>query len=184
MWYERSVLGILRPIWDSKDTGDLGEDVPGYRHREIFNPYGRHIRGDLSKRVPTMDISLPTVPKYSFLQFWTVSVSLALGRWESGGRHQASIVDRYQRRCGQITLANENFDLGVEHEFLVLSESRFYAESIGIANRKEDIWDLYWVMLVKCTDGIAERKGIGRIYQRALDQAFPPGPAWKQILLG
>ena len=82
-------------------------------------------------------------------------------------------------------LTDEKLDVGVEYEFLVLSESRTPAPTMGIRNRKEKgKWDLYWVMLIKWTDGIAERKGIGQMYHSSLDRAFPPGPIWKQIVLG
>lgn len=50
----------------------------------------------------------------------------------------------------------------------------------------EDVstWNLYNIMLIQWRDGIAERVNVGQIYRRALQHAFPPGPQWKEILLG
>ena len=34
-----------------------------------------------------------------------------------------------------------------------------------------------------CCDGIAERRGIGTIFKRAIESSLAPGPVWKEIFL-
>ena len=34
-----------------------------------------------------------------------------------------------------------------------------------------------------CCDGIAERRGIGTIFKRAIESNLAPGPVWKEIFL-
>lgn len=47
-----------------------------------------------------------------------------------------------------------------------------------------ETWNLYHVMLIEWRDQVAVRKGIGKIYKRAIQYALDPGPVWKSILLG
>jgi hypothetical protein len=44
-------------------------------------------------------------------------------------------------------------------------------------------WDYYWVLLIEWDNGVAERRGIGKIFKIAAEKSFPPGPVWKQINL-
>ena len=46
-----------------------------------------------------------------------------------------------------------------------------------------DRWDYYWVLLIEWDNGVAERRGIGKILKTAAEKSFPPGPVWKQIVL-
>ena len=86
-------------------------------------------------------------------------------------------------------------------EFLILSESRtpprmsklqdYSAGSLGSPTIRVDVlsrgevWKYYWVMLIVRDDsGIAERRGLGKIYQAALDFCCEPGPEWQEIILG
>jgi hypothetical protein len=49
---------------------------------------------------------------------------------------------------------------------------------------KQGDWRLYWVMLLTWNDGVAERRGLGQILQSAVEKSFPPGPQWKEIVMG
>lgn len=44
-------------------------------------------------------------------------------------------------------------------------------------------WRYYNVMLLEWEDNIAERRGLGFIFQDAADNSIGPGPMWKEILL-
>jgi hypothetical protein len=49
---------------------------------------------------------------------------------------------------------------------------------------KAPTWDLYWAMVVSEVNGVTERIGLGQIYQTALSKSYPPGPVWKETILG
>ena len=49
--------------------------------------------------------------------------------------------------------------------------------------QETDQMDYYWVMLIEWDNGVAERRGIGKIFKTAAEKSFPPGPVWKQIIL-
>jgi hypothetical protein len=42
----------------------------------------------------------------------------------------------------------------------------------------------YMVMMVKWENGVAVRKGIGELWQGEIMSSLPPGPVWKEIVLG
>jgi hypothetical protein len=42
----------------------------------------------------------------------------------------------------------------------------------------------YMVMMVKWENGVAVRKGIGELWQGEIKALLPPGPVWKEIVLG
>ena len=50
--------------------------------------------------------------------------------------------------------------------------------------RYVDQENLFYVMLIQWRGGIAERKGLGSIWQKAVERSLPPGPKWKEIILG
>lgn len=44
--------------------------------------------------------------------------------------------------------------------------------------------DDYNVMLLEWNGNVVERRGIGELKKTAVAHGFPPGPVWKEILLG
>jgi hypothetical protein len=62
------------------------------------------------------------------------------------------------------------FDSNEPYEFILLSRGERHSE--------------YRVMLIEWIDGIAERRGIGSIPNGIVEDSFPPGPVWKETLLG
>jgi hypothetical protein len=42
----------------------------------------------------------------------------------------------------------------------------------------------YVVMMVKCENGVAVRKGIGELWQGEVKASHPPGSVWKEVVLG
>jgi hypothetical protein len=88
------------------------------------------------------------------------------------------------------------FDASGPLEFIVLSERRQeYADSTGMTHwdlggsnysfthTNSGSWKYYNVLLLEWNGGIAERRGIGVIYQKAVGRSFAPGPRWKEIFL-
>lgn len=198
IWYERSPSGILRPVWTSEDADNLGDKYIGYGSaRSEFNPHDRfEIMGDASRTEPTI-YPQPTsqnLREYSLLQFWTVSVLLSLTRHQEQADWRADIFNRDGKQCGQINLHQplDETIVGV-HEFLLLSESKYFAQPTGILPggslplpAKND-WGFYWVMLIRRNPFdpmVAERRGIGQIAASALRKGLGEGPAWKEIVLG
>lgn len=84
-------------------------------------------------------------------------------------------------------LTDEHYEEAISRpEWLGLDQYRYIDRGPEGSNTDEDssIWNLYNVMLIQWQDGIAERFGVGQVYRKALQHAFPPGPLWKEILLG
>ncbi|KAL8916882.1 MAG: hypothetical protein Q9208_008284 [Pyrenodesmia sp. 3 TL-2023] len=63
-------------------------------------------------------------------------------------------------------------------------DKRMAVIDTGPGVKDPESWSLYYVMLITWRGPIAQRRGIGRIYRRAMKYALDPGPVWKQILLG
>jgi hypothetical protein len=197
IWYSRSTDGSLILLRDHKALHDEPSTILTYRRRN-----------DPPFPIPKSRTHLPTRPKiqlppekkrkYSLLQFWTVS---ALYSIRTVSPTTASIFDRLQRRCGYLLL---DCDISTsatysKFEVLILSESqecvpsaiesglmeplRTSAPTEDVDGRKEE-WNFYWVMLIVCDGQIAERKGIGQVYQHSLEFCLDPGPMWREIVLG
>jgi len=191
VWYSRDSSGKLSEVWDEQASnaflsGAKDEDL-GYRARKPF--------------------CLPTAPQdlenreayrlrgYTLLQFWSVSARFGISEpfihsdWIS-----VNLYDREQNFCGWIPLDTaDDVDSSVPQEIIVLSESRYALPSSTFpehlkkeakAKGSQDPWSLYWVMLIVIVDGVAERRGLGQIYQKSLVGSVGPGPHWKEIILG
>jgi len=85
--------------------------------------------------------------------------------------------------------------------FLFLSESRVsnevpdyalepkssYSSSLRDPQENPEVtsWPFFFVMLIEVDEmGADERRGIGQIYQRALDYSCAPGMRWEEVILG
>ena len=136
---------------------------------------------------------------HQLLQFWTLSIYLTISSIESPDgernvRERGTIVDRDNVFCGSVRLDGyyiTEADLNKPVEFIILSECKDTMAGSEINERDglsaiRKIWDLYWVMLIQWDeDGIiAERRGLGQVYQKAVGTSVAPGPSWKEIILG
>jgi hypothetical protein len=45
-------------------------------------------------------------------------------------------------------------------------------------------WNMFWAMAMTNVNGCLERIGVARIPQTALLGSYPPGPVWKESILG
>ncbi|KAK0647989.1 heterokaryon incompatibility protein-domain-containing protein [Cercophora newfieldiana] len=199
IWYKRSQHGSLhippKPVWDlaaneSFPIHDLKYE--GYRKRSPFKHPNLKVRSE--RTMPTDHIALPqwaTRLGYPVLQFWTLSVFLRLGRAGGFTGNQAEILDSNGSICGHVYLDGFEdlpfFDSRNDvSEFIVLSESNHPLDYKDPMMKFEDNWKWYNVMLIEWTDGLAERRGLGKIEKDAvlLHRSCSPRPSWKEIVLG
>lgn len=156
---------------------------------------------DASSTTPKLesDISAPRSPSVTKLHFWTIAAQFMISRIDTApaGREfgeRAIIVDRDCGIIGSVHV-DDHFiqlqDLAQPFDFILLSQaSETQGGSVLVDERPyvgpgSEPWDLYWVMLLKWNDSrtVAERRGIGQIYQKSLASGYAPGPVWKEIIL-
>lgn len=118
---------------------------------------------------------------YDLLQFWTVSLHFSLRLIKDQYRRKSQILDCFGRYRGEVLFDGEI--LTGMCEFVLLSKSIELAKEFSIPTISSGN-DLYFVMLILWKKGIAERRGLGQIRQCAIEHSFPPGPVWKEIVLG
>ena len=112
------------------------------------------------------------------------------------GLVRAGIADRHGQWCGTIDLTTTYQDLvGVPLEFLVMSRvSRFTEAEVEIYEGwlPDDIegemsrrdYGAFNVLLVSVRDSVYFREGLGRIIASSIHRGLPPGPTWKNVVLG
>jgi hypothetical protein len=203
VWYERSHLGVANPLWDPTANEMFpvdDESYVGYRQRRLFQePMGSLSAGNIPRvlmsssisttcTIPTDNISFRFPPfKYPILQFWTLAVyckteelDVFTGKCnlvgQNGANYGSMVLDGFQETTF--------FDSGGPFELILLSEWGENALTWDASWDASERWQLYSVMLLEWSEGIAERRGIGQIWQSGLVKSFPPGPVWKEILLG
>ncbi|GAB1318643.1 hypothetical protein MFIFM68171_08853 [Madurella fahalii] len=98
---------------------------------------------------------------------------------------RGKLVGQWGVPCGNVIFDDyEEVDFSESiglFEVLVLSEAN---APLPISAKPSTSWDLYYVLLVeRDADGVAERRGIGTIDKESIQSSYPPGPAWKEILL-
>ncbi|PPQ69957.1 hypothetical protein CVT26_013293 [Gymnopilus dilepis] len=205
-WYVRDPRVVEpRLVWDVQSTvryGELEENQVGYRAAG-GNPYGRD---QVSDELATRD--LQTRPgcddalreeyieeelrrrRYPFLHFFAFVVSIPALKAEFGQApwaqvHQITGSDG-AAVCGGLTLDDPHFlaNCAPPHELVILSEfdrySSFFDDGVNY-DRK-----IFWVMLIVWRGEervVAERRGIGILFQDCLGLVLPPGKTWKEIVL-
>jgi len=112
--------------------------------------------------------------------------------------------------CGKITPDTDDHNFSTDNvELVILSEVSDYLYPHPFQRKKENtsprhdfaalanqpwrsskarpdyqICEAYWVMLLEWKEDVYERRGHGAIVKAAVDSSFPPGPVWKEIVLG
>ncbi|KAH8821378.1 heterokaryon incompatibility protein-domain-containing protein [Xylogone sp. PMI_703] len=199
IWYRRSVSGATSLVWNASEnelfpSTDL--DYKGYRQRYPFS-FRRLVPKQMNTMhtIPTQDVQFgrPS-PTYPMLQFWTLAVYYALVDIDEF-KGTGYVVDRNQNICGMVWL--DNFEESVSFQqpepfnVILLSEASEFSLSKYLKDRggkhypKANTlqWRYYNILLLEWQDGIAERRGIGRIFHGAIENSFDPGPIWKEIFL-
>jgi len=195
IWYKRSSSGSVNLVWDimANETFPIANmKFLGYRQRTPFGT--RHSLGfSTSRTTPTQEHDFEReFPSYPILQFWTLAVYFTisdLAVFQASG----NIRDKFGNSCGYIEMDGFEettfFETSALLEFIVLSE-REEGEPMtswdrdnlyDSANRSN--WKYYNVLLLEWNGGIAERRGLGVICQKAVERSFTPGPIWKEIFL-
>ncbi|KAF5236798.1 hypothetical protein FANTH_11119 [Fusarium anthophilum] len=152
------------------------EDAPriGYRQRPRFNTLV--LSGFLTTHTaPTKKPPLPSLlPQYPLLQFWTLSLRLKLTNLDvfTG---QCHVQGKSGTDCGVLYL--DGFE-----DFTVFCSSDLF-DVIVLSEHVDMDGYCYNVMLLEYSEGLAERRGVGRIYQDRVNDSFTPGPIWKEIIL-
>jgi hypothetical protein len=193
IWYKRSASGSVNLVWDilaneSFPTTEMG--FIGYRQRSPFG--NRHSLGfSTSRTTPTESLRFElAIPQYPLLQFWTLAVYYNISDFEVF-KAEAYILDNQQTKCGSMYMDGYEdstfFESKGPLEFIVLSEADWDLHSLSLDDCEYpvdsglDAWKYYHVLLLEWSGGIAERRGIGIIFQKAVERSFPPGPIWKEI---
>jgi hypothetical protein len=167
VWYKRSPSGKTSPVRDPENqhwthlTSGRSFDPPV--------PLGI----DTSRTAPTGLSFSPRPLSYHLLQFWTIAIFCKISKYEDFTGN-CTLVLKDGTKMGPISLDGFEesvfFDSNEPYEFILLSRGERHSE--------------YRVMLIEWIDGIAERRGIGSIPNGIVEDSFPPGPVWKETLLG
>jgi len=189
IWYKRSPSGVLNPVWDpaANELFPLGDmSYPGYRKRRPFRgPSGVSINS--TRTSPTQELDGDPMPKteYPLLQFWTVSAHFRVQlEVTSAAGGKARIVTAQGTLAGRILLdgieETDMFSTQDTFEFILLSRTM----RRGSLDSPQDPKFGYYVMLLEWKGRITERRGLGLLDISALANCLPPGPQWKEIILG
>lgn len=197
VWYKRSSLDALELVWRQDPRKVFLKCEPRISADAIkllALPLSRN-NFDLDVDTSQTEVSIRLSPDmrlrpYPLLHFNTLSVRYRL----SGAYGTVDIVGRDGSICGSMGVdAPVSARYHESFEFIILSECRYGVSALFALDRQEgnrwleadpDLFDLYWVMLIVWDGGIAERRGLGQIYQSKIMKSLPPGPVWKEILLG
>ncbi|KAK0645458.1 heterokaryon incompatibility protein-domain-containing protein [Cercophora newfieldiana] len=186
VWYTRSPSGTYDPIWDPTIISSATVDFQSYGKRSLFScpKLSFPTTETVPRQIPPEKIKLPI--DYHLLQFWTVSCFFKIEATTM------SLIGSNDRVCGtirfdeseQISLLKPN---ALPREVILLSESQKSCPSAGYEDPNHpERWGFYNIMLLEWvgSDTVAERRGIGTLFKDSITEGFPPGPIWKEILLG
>jgi hypothetical protein len=195
VWYQRRGKEAPSLIWNPSKglLSDLRAnfaarhgDRTGTQPFDIDIPLGI----DTTKTLPTLTPS-PSLSKldYTVLQFWTMVVFFKLKPGASVHSPVATMMGANGSHCGYVYLDGihettffDQSDGGGMFEFILLSE---YWEQNPREQRAAASSRVYSVMLLERVGDVAMRRGIGEVWDRKhIVESFPPGPQWKEILLG
>lgn len=180
-------------VWNVREG--LTDDITAYATRDSGIPYGRAESTKYDLGLNETPLSAVKVSHgYPLLQFWAYTVQFitlerpgedAWNEWERTER----IRGRDGELCGGIRINDYELRAGVEspYECVLLSKAACYqnyfrdqAHNIFEDSTSKPIW---WVMLIVWDGPVAERRGLGFIYEDSLEYMTPPGKAWKEVLL-
>ncbi|KAK5797988.1 hypothetical protein VI817_004279 [Penicillium citrinum] len=182
VWYQRKGDGNIQHLLEDTEASDVPKRHIGYRHRHHTWLTGMNV-------IPTPDL-YSSIHNYTLLQFWTYSAHFKLRSTErpsfKGNMH---LVDSEDKICGRAFIHEiETIQTEVPVELLILSECSVplgdHFDDAQDLNVHIDNWQCYWIMIISWEDGVASRRGIGTLDRHAINQGYPPGLEWKEVLLG
>jgi hypothetical protein len=171
VWYCKSPEGNFRTF---DESGKL--EPSAYPDFKPSNSHQELLRWPVASSKPIPRIN----PPYTLLYFWTVCVNFKLVEVEpynsvysSSTKLAHMLLGVDGDLCGEVFLDNTDILMQKTIELALLSEYKY------VHNRR-----CYCTMLLKWDGGIAERRGMALIPKERLADTLPPGPMWKQIILG
>lgn len=177
VWYEKARSGATRLLSTYSDVqSDHRSDLSSRKYE-----FGRRYSLDIAHTAPTQHQHQPIAgQRYSFLQFWTLAVYYDI-RVENELAGIYTIHGKDSSNCGIIrvdglesgSIVNGDHPL----EFILLSEHSDDGQDEGLDA-------VYTMMLLENHDGFAERRGLGYCSLSRIGHSYPPGPLWKEIILG
>ncbi|KDR66520.1 hypothetical protein GALMADRAFT_259000 [Galerina marginata CBS 339.88] len=196
IWYQRTAHTSTEcvKVWQHSSSESRSRNFYGVKtkDRHLFNR---------SETLPTPQ-TLIKAPEYiqdnnspapgsGFLQFWTVSVMFEVGPPTSeyldsvplNGCYRLGIFGHNGREVGTVIFNAEwpsAKPIHKTHEFILLCEGK---DGTGKGSVHSTPW-VYKVMLIEWHGKWAERIALGSIGKSDLREALPPGPVWKEIILG
>ncbi|KAK1759906.1 heterokaryon incompatibility protein-domain-containing protein [Echria macrotheca] len=191
-WHQRRPDGSVDVLWDGVwDKCPFNDDM-GRNFEWRQGPRAPFSSPVVSlTNLPTSSGFSPAAPHlrdYPLLLFWTLSVRYRLHKGDGHFGHigpfigKASMMTTRGAEAGVVFLdgveENQFFESEDPFEFILLSQASAPEDNVPEGQRQ------FYVMLLQWTDGIAERRGIGRLLEAHLAGSFPPGPKWKEIVLG
>ncbi|KAH8802926.1 heterokaryon incompatibility protein-domain-containing protein [Xylogone sp. PMI_703] len=193
VWYKRSSSGITNLVWDP----EANESFPfndmsyeGYRERSPFRP-PIPLMFPTTRTRPTTDLLFDRpFPPYPMLQFWSLVVYYLISDIDVF-RGRGLLLDSAGRKCGTIYMdsfeESDFFNSQSVVELVLLSKWN----GIMFKQNWDPIyipaqagwWQYYLAMILEWDQGVAERRGIALISLTAITGSYPPGPAWREILI-
>ncbi|KAI1813084.1 heterokaryon incompatibility protein-domain-containing protein [Poronia punctata] len=184
-WYKRDPGGVLTRVWDHQ----------GSRANELF---GELL--DVSHTEASKELDIPRQYRYTVLQFWTAAANFSLRKieqqegevmmWPYGLYWTPTtyeLVDMNGSNCGFVTLddPSQTGRDGSNAEFILLSLSA--EKSRGTSGRNDAAeagGRFFWVLMIEWDQGVAERRGIGKLKREGLTACLESTVSWKEIVLG
>ena len=195
VWYKRSPTGWVSLVWDPAVSDEARRATRGrrdisYEERRSFFQLPAGLENVRTTRVmPSWDLDPKTAPRpYHILQFWTLAIHCTLRKSIPKAERRYQLRDNLAEYCGYL-----NFDsipttavegTTVELILLSVSSSNMFEYFYPGRNKIADNGGLYTALCIEWADGVAERRGLAQIYCNRVVHSLPPGPIWKEILLG
>lgn len=191
-WYKKEPSGELSTVWD-KAQGHAS------RANELFG----HICDVTQTEPSTKSAGEQAERQYTVLQFWTISANFARRKIDQEEGEQLmwsyglywtpttyELIDGNGMSCGFVTLDDPTSTDEDEKsaEFILLSLSAEKSQAAASPNATNQAaantgGRFFWVLMIGWAEGVAERKGIGKIHRKAIASAPVPGVSWKEIVL-
>ncbi|RWA15026.1 hypothetical protein EKO27_g108 [Xylaria grammica] len=190
-WYKREPSGELAMVWDKAERH-------ASRANELFGQLC-----DVSQTKPSGEFEgEQSNRQYAVLQFWTISANFVLCKvdQEEGERLMWSyglywtpttyeLLGKDGVNCGFVTLDDPTSTSEDNNgaEFILLSLSAEKSQGATGPNSASQATDtgrrFFWVLMIEWENGVAERKGIGKIHRNMLASTIDPGISWREIVL-
>ncbi|KAH8892532.1 HET-domain-containing protein [Thozetella sp. PMI_491] len=120
--------------------------------------------------------NLGSIP-YPLLQFWTFSLFFEL--------HNVDLFGGYGKLVGVDGQIHASVELNGVEDYDIFQEGRLFEFITFSTTENENSIGQIRLTMIHWEGSVAERRGIAHIsHSRAFNNSFPPGPMWKEILLG